>query len=858
MIYFQTYAKHKGVTLPRISINAIIDWLQMLPSKSYVGFDLETNGLDAYKNKPLLLALGNSKTQFVIDLAYYQAKKLTEKVSDLDLDIYAIMRELERHIVVGHNLKFDLKFIQVVYKTMPAEIYDTMIVHQKLYQGCNFLWNLDATAKHYINYLEPNFDKSIREQFINTDISSTNFTDAQILYAANDVKFLEDIVKKQLLLADELELTDWLRNVELPLIKVLAKCELKGFKLNVEQIRNNVAETEKKKFKAETKLDEIVRNLRGLYGTDNETLQQPKYNRERQQKPNQATIGLFGEMSEKEFFKSYKRPQLNKIKKAVVNWNSGDEFLKVCAGLQLPAPLQGKAYKDYGYLIPVIDETRGKLDKSIGLKPISKDEVYVSDYSFTGEGWTTDKTALNKYLIDNPDSPLEEFINTYIEYKGYSHELSTFGESLIQKINPVSGRIHTVFRQMNAVNGRLQSGGGNKDRDKINFQNIPRDEKFRTAFSGGEYVDVNSFGIDFTNNDFVYPTKKYSVVTCDLTGAEVTIMCDKANDMQLYEWAVVNDDSHSPMVQNVWRNIFLYRAGLIAEIWKTPKEFEKYTKNDTYITFSGASIEMSNNAEALKWLNLFKTFIVTKKINKPYRQAGKNGTFGGVYGMGAKKAQETYNNTNSELAKIDKNYEPVNVTYDEGAVAIIAQKRTIPKTFAMVEAAVKTALNNGCIVLNQRSKSRIWFYPIAKLLQTLRKDGVDRPTLHWSRDSVTCVETQTTYEMDWKDIIDAQGQARNVPISGTQADIVKEAMVEIDKYITANHLNCHLLSQIHDELVYSCPKDIDGHSDEFKAQGENAFNFAEFVRNTMTETSNKFLNHVTMKASVEVKDTWIK
>ena len=58
-------------------------------------------------------------------------------------------------------------------------------------------------------------------------------------------------------------------------------------------------------------------------------------------------------------------------------------------------------------------------------------------------------------------------------------------------------------------------------------------------------------------------------------------------------------------------------------------------------------------------------------------------------------------------------------------------------------------------------------------------------------------------------MIRQQGEriALNTPIQGTSADIIKKAMVEVDKRLKENNLKAKMIVQVHDELVFDIPKE---------------------------------------------------
>jgi DNA polymerase-1 len=54
----------------------------------------------------------------------------------------------------------------------------------------------------------------------------------------------------------------------------------------------------------------------------------------------------------------------------------------------------------------------------------------------------------------------------------------------------------------------------------------------------------------------------------------------------------------------------------------------------------------------------------------------------------------------------------------------------------------------------------------------------------------------------------AERAAINMPIQGTEADLMKLAMTEVDKRLLAQHNDCKQLLQIHDSILVECPADV--------------------------------------------------
>ena len=54
----------------------------------------------------------------------------------------------------------------------------------------------------------------------------------------------------------------------------------------------------------------------------------------------------------------------------------------------------------------------------------------------------------------------------------------------------------------------------------------------------------------------------------------------------------------------------------------------------------------------------------------------------------------------------------------------------------------------------------------------------------------------------------AERIALNTPIQGTAADLIKLAMVRVDKSLSEKYPEARLIMQVHDELIVECPEEL--------------------------------------------------
>lgn len=215
------------------------DSLDILDPLKNVGLDTETGGFSPFLRPLLMVQLGCRDFQVVID------------VPTVPIHHYKEYLESDR-LFIGWNLKFDLRFL-FHNNIVPKNLYDGYLAEKMIWlgypSGMHSL-SLKSAGEHYCGV---EMDKTVRGEII----WQTTLNDRIIEYAANDVKYLEEIMNKQKAILEE-------RN-QLIALDLENKCllptsyfEYCGVKLDINSWQKKMEEDAEKLKEAEDELNAFI------------------------------------------------------------------------------------------------------------------------------------------------------------------------------------------------------------------------------------------------------------------------------------------------------------------------------------------------------------------------------------------------------------------------------------------------------------------------------------------------------------------------------------------------------------------------------------------------------------------------
>lgn len=204
--------------------------------------DTETNGLDPYDNKLLLVQVSSPEICYIID------------AQNVDLAPLKPLLEGTYSLKLLQNAKFDYEMLKQQGGIELNNIYDTMLAERLLTAGLGLKASLgDLTER----YLKERMDKSVRKTFYGASSALTYMSEQQLAYAAKDALSLFPIYAMQLAkLKTERLLT--VADLEFKCVAAVGDMELAGCKLDTVKWRQILAGVETKRDQAREELMEML------------------------------------------------------------------------------------------------------------------------------------------------------------------------------------------------------------------------------------------------------------------------------------------------------------------------------------------------------------------------------------------------------------------------------------------------------------------------------------------------------------------------------------------------------------------------------------------------------------------------
>lgn len=396
-----------------------------LAETEFIPIDIETNSLDPFTGKILLIQFKLNNQIYIIDV---------EKFGDKNTKYVLALLHCSGKKIIAHNSKFEMKFLYHYCDRLFDNVYDTMTAEEVITAGIGETYpRLEALVRKYCDvYL----NKEIREQFI----TATEMTEELYKYSAMDVEYLLDIREQQLSEVDELKLNRVI-DLEMKLLPVVAMMEYDGITLDTVKWMELHEITVKR---AEEFRIAMMKDLR-------ETLLkrlESSFPVRMRRKDKVITY-----LDEKEMFQP----------------KNAYELFELCC-----IPVKTKKLRlvleDIKIPIYIADIFLDNVNINSHLQLRA---VLNNIYNFPDILEGTDKNVLAEL------SPHSDFPYLVSNFKIYMKRITSFGESFIDNVNPNTGRIHTNYNQVGTSTGRWASSNPN-------LQNIIKEEEYRNSFIARE------------------------------------------------------------------------------------------------------------------------------------------------------------------------------------------------------------------------------------------------------------------------------------------------------------------------------------------------------------------------------------
>ena len=244
---YQTQNHEYHLTNDEDKINKLIN---LLNNNDIFAFDTETTGLNIYSSS----LVGMSFSVKAHEAYYIPLPADKEQCKSLLNKFLPIFSNKEKTIV-GHNIKFDLSILARYDIEIKNNLWDTMIAHYLIEPEQNH--GMDYLSDVYLDYTPIAIEELIgkgRSQISMRDVPIEKVKE----YAAEDADITIQFYNKFKPLIIENQLEKLFYEIEMPLVKVLAKMEANGVKIDIEGLQQISNEQAKEIREIENSIYEIA------------------------------------------------------------------------------------------------------------------------------------------------------------------------------------------------------------------------------------------------------------------------------------------------------------------------------------------------------------------------------------------------------------------------------------------------------------------------------------------------------------------------------------------------------------------------------------------------------------------------
>lgn len=162
----------------------------------------------------------------------------------------------------------------------------------------------------------------------------------------------------------------------------------------------------------------------------------------------------------------------------------------------------------------------------------------------TGES----KKSVNAKILIKQKGVNDEFIKLYLAVKETEIVCNTFGQKYLDAINPITNRIHTVFRQLGASSGRMSCGSKNENTDLTKYKHLPK--------GSCQYPQLQNLPSDHDTRMAFSPEDGNLLTSCDYAALESRLGADIYNEQSmLKEYLEGSGDIHSLTAKHCFKEL---------------------------------------------------------------------------------------------------------------------------------------------------------------------------------------------------------------------------------------------------------------------------------------------------------------